>query len=68
MDRHLITYEQYCWVKNKNVVFQETVFHDGSKSTSCLFYPECAECGGCKNTTLKRKIYHVNDKKRNEFK
>ena len=52
MKQHSKTYEQYCWVKQKNIVLEETVFHNGTKSISCAGFEECSSCGGCKNSAL----------------
>ncbi len=50
--KHSIAYEQYCWVKQKNVVLEETVFHNGTKKVRCTSFSDCSGSGGCKNTAL----------------
>ena len=52
LEQHSIAYEQYCWVKQKNVVVEETVFHNGTKKIVCTSFSECGGSGGCKNNTL----------------
>ena len=52
MKQHSIAYEQYCWVKQKNVVLEETVYHNGTKKVTCTSLAECGGNGGCKNSTL----------------
>ena len=52
MKKHSIAYEQYCWVKQKNVVLEETVFHNGTKKVRCTLYGDCIGSGGCRNTAL----------------
>ena len=52
MKKHLHSYEQYCWVKQKNVVLEETVFHNGTKKVRCTSLSACGQSGGCKNSVL----------------
>lgn len=52
MKSHSKTYEQYCWVKQKNIVMCETVFHNGKREVVCTDLAECNSCGGCKNRHL----------------
>lgn len=52
MDSHSKTYEQFCWVKQKNIVMEETVFHNGVRRVICTNLSECDTCGGCKNKSL----------------
>ena len=52
LKQHSFAYEQYCWVKQKNVVLEETVFHNGTKKIVCTSFLECGGNGGCKNSTL----------------
>lgn len=52
MDRHSKTYEQFCWVKQKNIVMEETVYHNGNRKVVCTNLGECDLCGGCKNSSL----------------
>ena len=52
MKQHSTTYEQYCWVKQKNVVLEETVFHNGTKRVRCTSFADCNGSGGCRNNAL----------------
>ena len=54
MKKHSNTYEQYCWVLHRNIVFEETIYHNGTSSLSCTHYYECKDNGGCKNEILAR--------------
>ncbi|MBR0537101.1 MAG: hypothetical protein IJK40_03040 [Clostridia bacterium] len=49
MEQHSVTYEQYCCVLQRNIVFEETFFHNGTRRVYCTYYPECRRSGGCKN-------------------
>ncbi|MBQ7688704.1 MAG: hypothetical protein IJT27_05765 [Clostridia bacterium] len=57
MDRHSKAYEQYCWVMEKNIVFEETVFHNGTHEVRCTHFSECRDCGGCRNKSLKKVLH-----------
>ena len=48
MKNHTRAYEQYCWVRGKNVVMEETVFHNGTKAHACKSFAECQRQGGCR--------------------
>ncbi len=52
MKQHKNTYEQYCFVRGGNVIFEETVFHDGIRTRRCSRYETCVKEGGCKNSAL----------------
>ena len=52
LKQHSVSYEQYCWVKQINVVVEETIFHNGTKKIVCTSFAECGGSGGCKNSTL----------------
>ena len=52
MKKHSHAYEQYCWVLKKNIVFVETVYHNGTNAIACTHYYECRDKGGCKNKIL----------------
>lgn len=52
MNKHSRAFEQYCWVKKKNVVLEETVFHNGTRTLRCTSISECDREGGCRNNTL----------------
>ncbi len=54
MESHSKTYEQYCWVKGKNIVMEETIFHNGTRKVICTAVCECENSGGCKNKSLKK--------------
>lgn len=61
MNSHSRSYEQYCCVKKRNVVIEETAYHDGRKKIRCTLHPECIKC---KNIILK--IYFDNEKTEND--
>lgn len=53
MKKHSVSYEQYCWVKEKNVVLEETIFHNGTKKVRCTSFADCnGSSGGCRNSSL----------------
>ena len=52
MKKHSRAYEQYCWVLGKNIVFEETVYHNGTNAVRCTHFKECKADGGCKNAIL----------------
>ena len=52
MKNHKRAYEQYCWVQGKNVVMEETVFHNGVKRHTCKNFENCNREGGCRNEAL----------------
>ena len=52
MNQHSRTYEQFCWVLQKNIVFEETTFHNGTSRISCTHLGECSRKGGCRNAIL----------------
>ena len=54
MESHSKTYEQFCWVKGRNIVMEETVFHNGNRKVICTSIHECDNLGGCKNKSLKK--------------
>ena len=56
MKNHKLTDEQYCFVQGGNVVFEETVYHNGERSRRCSRYEDCRRAGGCKNTALNAEI------------
>ncbi len=57
MKSHSKSFEQYCCIKKRNVVIEETAYHDGRKKLRCTLYPECIRC---KNNILK--IYFETEK------
>ncbi len=52
MEQHETTYEQYCWVMRRNIVLEETTFHNGTRKVSCMQAHLCRENGGCRNVNL----------------
>ena len=54
MKKHCKSYEQYCCILEKNIVMEETVYHNGTKSVVCTSLAHCNRCGGCKNAVLRR--------------
>ena len=52
MKKHSRAYEQFCWVLGKNIVFEETVFHNGTNQIACTHLKECMHNGGCRNEIL----------------
>lgn len=54
MDCHSKTYEQFCWVKQRNIIMEETVFHNGKRKIVCTNLSECDSIGGCRNRSLCR--------------
>ena len=52
MDRHSKTFEQFCHVKQRNIIMEETVYHNGKRKIICTNLSECESCGGCKNNSL----------------
>ena len=56
MDRHCRVYEQFCWVLDKNVVFEQTVYHNGTNETRCVYFSECRARGGCRNRQLRGRL------------
>lgn len=56
MNKHKLTYEQYCCVLQRNIVLEETVFHNGTRAISCTHFAECRTAGGCRNAILNARI------------
>ena len=54
MECHSKTYEQFCWVKQKNIIMEETVYHNGKRKVVCTNLNECDNSGGCRNRSLCR--------------
>lgn len=57
MKSHSKSFEQYCCIKEKNVIIEETAYHDGRKKLKCTMLPECVKC---KNLILR--IYFEDEK------
>ena len=53
MKSHSKAYEQYCSIMKKNVVIEETTYHDGRKVFICTMRPQCIEC---RNIILKKRF------------
>lgn len=56
MNSHSFSYEQYCHIVSKNIIIEETTFHNGTKKLKCLNYHNCEKCGGCQNRFVKRRL------------
>ncbi|MBR1811410.1 MAG: hypothetical protein IJ766_07195 [Clostridia bacterium] len=56
MNKHSSTFEQYCCVMEKNVIMEETHFHNGTKHVHCANHLLCAMNGGCKNNIIKKQL------------
>lgn len=57
MNKHAFTFEQYCTIVGKNIILEETTYHNGSKKIRCLNHHKCkAINGGCRNDYIKRRI------------
>lgn len=56
MNKHKLTYEQYCCVLKRNIVLEETVFHNGTHEISCTHYSQCRSRGGCRNEILSGRL------------
>lgn len=53
MKSHTVSFEQYCCVLGRNVIFEEIHYYDGKKAVHCANNVLCAINGGCKNAILK---------------
>ncbi|MGI6745723.1 MAG: hypothetical protein BWY46_01123 [Firmicutes bacterium ADurb.Bin300] len=62
MNRHTRTYELYCSVVGRNIIIEETMFHNGTKSAKCLNKSTCEKNGGCTNRILSQKILKIVEK------
>lgn len=51
-NRHSRTYEQYCSIVGRNIIIEETMYHNGTKSAKCLNKNVCEKGGGCTNKIL----------------
>lgn len=57
MNKHSFTFEQYCNVVDKNIILEETTFHNGSKKLRCLNVHKCnSTMGGCRNNFILRRM------------
>ena len=57
MNSHSRAFEQYCFVMKRNIIIEETAFHDGSKKLRCTMHPHCIRC---RNIILKYKFENEN--------
>jgi|LSQX01.1.fsa_nt_gb hypothetical protein len=62
MEKHNRTYELYCSVVGRNIIVEETMFHNGVKSTKCLNKNACDKHGGCTNRILCERILKTVEK------
>lgn len=62
MDRHSRTYELYCSVVGRNIIIEETMYHNGTKSAKCLNRSVCEKRGGCTNRILSQRILKTVEK------
>lgn len=57
MNKHSFTFEQYCNVVDKNIILEETTFHNGNKKLRCLNVHKCnSTMGGCRNNIILRRM------------
>ncbi len=57
MNKHSFTFEQYCNIVDKNIILEETTYHNGSKRIKCLNIHKCNQLnGGCRNTYVIRRM------------
>lgn len=56
MKNYMKTYEQYCCVLKRNIVLEETVFSNGTRTVHCTHYNECRHNGGCKNVIIEPRL------------
>lgn len=54
LKKHSKSYEQYCCILEKNIVMEETVYHNGTKSIVCTCLTQCNRDGGCRNVVLRK--------------
>ncbi len=60
MNKHSFSFEQYCNIIGRNIILQETTYHDGVKKVKCLNAHKCRDLnGGCKNTFIKKRIENM---------
>ena len=57
MKKHSFTFEQYCNIIGRNIILEETTFHNGCKKIRCLNAHKCETMnGGCLNSIIKKRI------------
>ncbi len=57
MNQHSFTFPQYCNIVGKNIILEETTFHNGNKKLRCLNVHKCkALMGGCRNPIILKRI------------
>ena len=63
MYKHSFSFEQYCKIVDKNIVLEETTYHNGEKNLKCLNLYKCKEkFGGCKNSYVLERIKRTVEK------
>ncbi|MBO5463444.1 MAG: hypothetical protein J6A49_09040 [Clostridia bacterium] len=67
MDKHAFTFEQYCNIVGKNIILEETTYHNGNKKIRCLNLHKCRITnGGCSNPYIIRRIEKAVEKSKEE--
>ncbi len=67
MKKHSFTYEQYCNIVGRNIILEETTYHDGNKKLRCLNLHKCAVInGGCKNHYVIQRVEKTVEKNSQE--
>lgn len=57
MNKHAYTFEQYCNIVGRNIILEETTYHNGSKKIRCLNFHKCDTLnGGCLNHYIKKRM------------
>mgnify|MGYP003289573790 CR=1 FL=1 len=67
MNKHAFTYEQYCSIVGKNIILEETTYHNGNKRLRCLNFHKCdTTIGGCKNPYVIKRVEKTVEKNKYE--
>ncbi len=57
MNKHSFTFEQYCNIIGRNIILEETTYHNGARKIRCLNEHKCENMnGGCLNLFVKKRI------------
>ena len=56
MKSYTKAYEQYCCVLKRNIVLEETVFCNGTRTLQCTRFGECSQGGGCTNALIEPRL------------
>ncbi len=57
MNKHSYTFEQYCNIIGRNIILEETAYHNGERKIRCLNAHKCKTMnGGCLNSFVKKRI------------